>query len=111
MVLVFALRPQAEGGVSILMATSTSPAAMSQALPTLAKNGTLIILGAAADPIHVDPGLMISGRRKVLGFPSGTSTDSEDTMKVHQCTRSACYSSFRGAAADSIHVDPGLMVL
>lgn len=66
----------------MLLATSTSPAAMSTVAPTLAKNGTLLILGAGEGNLEVNPLLLIGGRRKVMGNPSGTAADSEDTMKV-----------------------------
>lgn len=77
----FVAKVNAEGGVKVLVATSTSGAAMSTVLPTLAKNGTLLVLGAGMENIEVPPLLLISGRRKVMGNPSGTASDSEDTMK------------------------------
>ena len=39
-----------------------------------------IVIGAAG-PISVDPILLISGRRSVKGWYSGTSIDSQDTLK------------------------------
>ena len=43
-------------------------------------NCKLIILGAAAEPLQV-PGIpLILGRRSVMGWPSGTSIDSQDTL-------------------------------
>jgi hypothetical protein len=43
-------------------------------------NGKLIILGATAEPLQV-PGIpLIPGRRSVMGGPSGTSIDSQDTL-------------------------------
>jgi len=49
-------------------------------------NGKLIILGAAAEPLQV-PGIPpILGRRSVMGWPSGTSIDSQDTLNLSLLT-------------------------
>jgi D-arabinose 1-dehydrogenase-like Zn-dependent alcohol dehydrogenase len=37
-------------------------------------------LGAAHGPLEVSPFLLLSGRRSVAGWPSGSSIDSQDTM-------------------------------
>ncbi|GJP31699.1 hypothetical protein CLOM_g14750 [Closterium sp. NIES-68] len=56
---------------------------MTTVLPTLAKNGTLIVLGVGGHDdctMGVDPGFLIAGRRRVMGFPSGQPSDAEDTL-------------------------------
>ncbi len=68
------------GGARVILATVTSGKAMSAALGGLAIDGTFVVLGAAHDSIEVPPFLLIGGRRKVLGWPSGTAADSEDTL-------------------------------
>jgi len=68
------------GGASAVIATVTAGAAMSAVLPGLAVNGTLLVLGAA-DSLQVAPWILISGRRSVKGWYSGTSIDSEDTLR------------------------------
>jgi D-arabinose 1-dehydrogenase-like Zn-dependent alcohol dehydrogenase len=68
------------GGARVILATVTSGKAMTAALGGLAIDGTLVVLGAADVPIEVPPFLLISGRRKVMGWPSGTSADSQDTL-------------------------------
>jgi D-arabinose 1-dehydrogenase-like Zn-dependent alcohol dehydrogenase len=40
----------------------------------------MVVVGASGEPIEVSPLLLISGRRSIQGWPSGTSSDSEDTM-------------------------------
>jgi D-arabinose 1-dehydrogenase-like Zn-dependent alcohol dehydrogenase len=45
-----------------------------------AVNGKLVVLGAPADPLEVPAPSLILGRRAIVGWPSGTSLDSEDTM-------------------------------
>jgi D-arabinose 1-dehydrogenase-like Zn-dependent alcohol dehydrogenase len=54
---------------------------MSDAIGGLSVDGTLLVIGAAPDPIEVPPLALILARRSILGWPSGTSADSEDTLK------------------------------
>ena len=68
------------GGARVVLATVTSGKAMSAVLGGLAIDGTLVVLGAAHEPLEVSPLLLISGRRRIQGWPSGTSADSEDTL-------------------------------
>ena len=68
------------GGAKVVLATVTSGKAMTAALGGLAIDGTFVVLGAAHESIEVSPLLLISGRRRILGWPSGTSADSEDTL-------------------------------
>jgi D-arabinose 1-dehydrogenase-like Zn-dependent alcohol dehydrogenase len=68
------------GGAKIILATVTSGKAMSAVLGGLGVDGKLIVLGAADQPLEVDAGLMIGGRRSIVGWPSGNSIDSQDTL-------------------------------
>ncbi len=68
------------GGAKVVLATVTSGKAMTAALGGLAIDGTFVVLGAAHEPLEVSPLLLISGRRSVKGWPSGTSADSQDTL-------------------------------
>jgi D-arabinose 1-dehydrogenase-like Zn-dependent alcohol dehydrogenase len=45
----------------------------------LGLNGTLVVIGAAQS-LQVSPLLLISGRRSVKGWYSGTAVDSQDTL-------------------------------
>jgi D-arabinose 1-dehydrogenase-like Zn-dependent alcohol dehydrogenase len=68
------------GGANVILATVTSGAAMSATLGGLAVNGKLVILGAASEPLEV-PGIpLMLGRRSIMGWPSGSSIDSQDTL-------------------------------
>ena len=46
----------------------------------LGVNGTLMVIGAA-QALQVSPLILISGRRSVKGWYSGTAIDSQDTLK------------------------------
>ena len=68
------------GGAALVLATVTDAKSMSATLAGLAVDGKLLVLGASADPIEVSPLLLIGQRRTIAGWPSGTATDSEDTL-------------------------------
>jgi D-arabinose 1-dehydrogenase-like Zn-dependent alcohol dehydrogenase len=74
------------GGAKVVLATVTNGDAMSAVLGGLGVNGKLIIVGAAAEPLQV-PGIpLLMGRRSILGWPSGSSIDSQDTLSFSQVT-------------------------
>jgi D-arabinose 1-dehydrogenase-like Zn-dependent alcohol dehydrogenase len=68
------------GGAKVILATAPSGKAMSQILGGLAVGGKIVIIGASDEPIEVNPLLFILGRRSLIGWPSGTSIDSQDTL-------------------------------
>jgi D-arabinose 1-dehydrogenase-like Zn-dependent alcohol dehydrogenase len=68
------------GGAKVILATVTSGKAMSAVLGGLGANGTFMVLGAADESLEVPPLLLITGRRSVMGWYSGTSIDSQDTL-------------------------------
>jgi len=68
------------GGARVILATVTSAKAMSAVIDGLGVNGKLLVVGASADPIEVSPVQLISARRSIQGWPSGTAIDSEDTL-------------------------------
>lgn len=69
------------GGAKVVLATATNAKAMSDAVGGLGTDGRVIVLGVSPEPVEVAPFLLISARRGVAGWPSGTSIDSEDTLK------------------------------
>jgi D-arabinose 1-dehydrogenase-like Zn-dependent alcohol dehydrogenase len=68
------------GGAKVILATVTSGKAMNAVLGGLGVNGKLIVLGAADEPLEAPAGLLIAGRRSIMGWPSGASIDSQDTL-------------------------------
>ena len=74
------------GGAKVVLATVTNGDAMNATLGGLGVNGKLIILGAAAEPLQV-PGIpLLLGRRSIVGWPSGSSIDSQDTLSFSLLT-------------------------
>ena len=43
-------------------------------------NGKLVIIGASDELIEVPTNLMLLGRRSLIGWPAGTSIDSQNTV-------------------------------
>jgi D-arabinose 1-dehydrogenase-like Zn-dependent alcohol dehydrogenase len=74
------------GGAKVILATVTNGKAMSAAMGGLGVNGKLIIVGAADEPLEVPALLLITGRRSVTGWYSGTSIDSQDTLSFSVLT-------------------------
>ncbi len=67
------------GGAKVIIATVTNADAMNAVMGGLGANGVFMVLGAAG-PLAVDPILLITGKRTVQGWYSGTSIDSQDTL-------------------------------
>ena len=74
------------GGAKVILATAPSSKAMSELIDGLGPNGKLMVIGATFDPIEVTPIQLISGRRTIQGWASGTPTDSEDTLRFAELT-------------------------
>ncbi len=68
------------GGAKIIVATVPSAKAISAVLAGMAVNGKVIVLGVPAEPLEVPAAVLIMGRRSVMGWPAGTSIDSQDTL-------------------------------
>lgn len=77
---------QKMGGARAILATAPSSKAMSELIDGLGPNGTLMVIGAAFDPIEVTPVQLITGSRAIQGWSSGTPADSEDTLNFAELT-------------------------
>ena len=69
------------GGAKVILATVTDARSMSSVVAGLGIDGKLLVVGASGEPIEVPPFLLIGARRSIAGWPSGTASDSEDTLK------------------------------
>jgi D-arabinose 1-dehydrogenase-like Zn-dependent alcohol dehydrogenase len=74
------------GGARVILATATSGKAMTAVLGGLGVNGKLVIVGAADEPLEVPAIPLILGRRSIMGWPSGSSIDSQDTLEFSVLT-------------------------
>jgi D-arabinose 1-dehydrogenase-like Zn-dependent alcohol dehydrogenase len=74
------------GGAKVILATVTSGKAMTPLIDGLGIGGTLLVVGASPEPVEVNPFHILGQRRGVRGWPSGTSADSEDTLRFSALT-------------------------
>lgn len=74
------------GGAAVIMATAPSSKVISSVIGGLAIDGKVLVLAASGDAIEVGPLQLIPGRRAVMGWPSGTAYDSEDTLNFSALT-------------------------
>jgi D-arabinose 1-dehydrogenase-like Zn-dependent alcohol dehydrogenase len=77
---------QALGGVDLILATATSAEAMGAVFGGLRPEGKLLIVGASMDPIPAPAAALIGGDKSIEGHASGTSIDSEDTLRFSVLT-------------------------
>ncbi|CAN5694616.1 alcohol dehydrogenase [soil metagenome] len=74
------------GGAKVVLATVTNSDAMAATIGGLGVDGTLIIVGASFEPFTFSAVQMIGTRLAIKGWASGTSIDSEDTLKFSVLT-------------------------
>ena len=74
------------GGARVILATAPSGKSMSALIGGLGPNGTLVVIGVSADPIEVPSFPLMTARKRIQGWPSGISTDSEDTLRFAEMT-------------------------
>lgn len=69
------------GGARVILGTAPNARAISEMVDGLGINGTLLVPAAPGDPLTVNVMPLISGRRSVAGWYSGTARDSQDTLE------------------------------
>ena len=74
------------GGARVILATVTDADAMSSAIAGLGYKGEFVIVGVPAKPIQAQVPGLLSQRQSIRGWPSGTSIDSEDTLRFCEMT-------------------------
>ena len=77
------------GGAKAILATATSSKAMSAVVGGLAVGGKLMIIGATMEPLDIPPISLIMRRLSIVGWPSGTSLDSQETLSLQRADGSA----------------------
>ena len=72
------------GGARVILSTVTDADAMSAAVGGLGYKGEFVALGVPAKPMQLSLLGLILQRQSVRGWPSGTSIDSEDTLRFSE---------------------------
>ncbi|ELZ33307.1 zinc-binding dehydrogenase family oxidoreductase [Halogeometricum pallidum JCM 14848] len=71
---------QSMGGAKVVLATAPSADAMSSIVSGVGVDGKLLTIAVPGEPLSVDVQPLVTGRRSVGGWPSGTPHASEDTL-------------------------------
>jgi D-arabinose 1-dehydrogenase-like Zn-dependent alcohol dehydrogenase len=74
------------GGAKIIVATAASAQAMAGTIGGLSLDGRMVVVGSDFTPMPLNTGALIGKRTGLYGWPSGSSIDSEDTMKFAAMT-------------------------
>ena len=74
------------GGAQVVLATVTVADAMTATLGGLKARGQLVVVGAPNDPLQVPGAALIFKSSAIQGHASGTSQDSEDTLRFSALT-------------------------
>ena len=77
---------QKMGGARVILTTAPNSKSMSELIDGLGPNGAMVVVGAAPEPIEASPFQLITGRRRIQGWPGGIPTDSEDTLRFAELT-------------------------
>ena len=73
------------GGADVVLCAAPNATAMAEALSGLKPRGTLLVVAAPAEPMPTSVFALLSGKR-IVGWPSGSAMDSEDTMRFSVLT-------------------------
>jgi alcohol dehydrogenase len=68
------------GGATVVLATAANSAAMAATVGGLAPQGELVVIGVTPDNLPISPLQLINDGLSVIGHPSGTARDVEETM-------------------------------
>ena len=68
------------GGARVILATAPNAQAITALIDGLSPSGTLLVPAAPAEPLTISVLSLISGRRSVAGWYSGTARDVQDTL-------------------------------
>jgi D-arabinose 1-dehydrogenase-like Zn-dependent alcohol dehydrogenase len=74
------------GGARIILATATSAQSIAASIGGLSLDGRVVVLGGDYTPVPLSTAALIAKRTGLYGWPSGSSVDSEDTMKFAEMT-------------------------
>jgi alcohol dehydrogenase len=70
----------ARGGAQVALVTAPSGTAVQQAFGGVGSGGELLLVAAVFEPLAIPGAALITSRRSIRGWPSGTAKDSEETL-------------------------------
>ncbi|BAX92820.1 alcohol dehydrogenase catalytic domain-containing protein [Mycobacterium shigaense] len=69
------------GGATVVLATAGSSPAMAATVGGIAPQGELVTIGVTPEPLPISPVQLITPGLSIVGHPSGTAKEVEDTMQ------------------------------
>jgi len=72
---------RALGGAAVVLATAGNSQAMADTVGGLAPRGELVAVGVTPEPLLISPVQLITPGLRIVGHPSGTAKDVEETMQ------------------------------
>jgi D-arabinose 1-dehydrogenase-like Zn-dependent alcohol dehydrogenase len=69
------------GGARVILATAPDGKAMGSLIDGLGVDGKLVMVGASTEPFTASSVQLLLARKSLMGWPSGTAKDSEDTLR------------------------------
>ena len=69
------------GFAQVVLCTAPDSKAMAALVGGVKPGGKLVVIGASGDPLQINGVELLSLRKAVQGWPSGTAMDSEDTLR------------------------------
>jgi D-arabinose 1-dehydrogenase-like Zn-dependent alcohol dehydrogenase len=69
------------GGVAVVLATAGASKAMAATVGGLLPQGELVTIGVTPEPLGISPAQLITPGLSIVGHPSGTAKEVEDTMQ------------------------------
>lgn len=69
------------GGAKVILATAPNAKSIAALIGGLGVGGKLLVVGAPFEPMEVSAVALLSARRNIQGWPSGSAMDSEDTLR------------------------------
>lgn len=72
---------QSMGGADLVLATAPSGEAISSVVPGLGREGELLLAGVDDTPVEFSVLSLIDGRKRIQGWPCGSSIHSEETLQ------------------------------
>jgi D-arabinose 1-dehydrogenase-like Zn-dependent alcohol dehydrogenase len=74
------------GGARTILATAPDAKAMGSLVDGLGVNGKLVTIAVNFEPFSVSSPQLLMARKSIMGWPSGTAKDSEDTLRFAAAT-------------------------
>lgn len=71
-----------DGGADVVLATAPNAKLATEAIKGLGADGVVVVIGVMSEPIEASAMELISGRKKLIGSPSGSRKDLRNALEI-----------------------------